>query len=215
MIMERDLLENSLKLREEKKLLDMNLEELEDRYLLALARSMDLNLLLEPIKRNNRFYMKYTAQLGRMNKHSPLVKMNLPNIAVRLFRQKDENYVKIFEVLALSAQREFIGGLASVLERDVTPEECRDFSVEEFLDILHKYEELDGSSINLDYLWVQLKLNGIDFDRETRLQIGREWDPEFVLEDDEDEETDDAEDTCTLLCELFVFMFFYCFSNIS
>ncbi len=77
------------------------LDSLTDAELDLLLREGNFYLVfLELIKKNGRKYAQFSAMLGNMKSNSVLVKRNLPGIAVKQFRRKDQNFVKALETHA-------------------------------------------------------------------------------------------------------------------
>ena len=151
------------------------LDTLTDEELEKLLRAEDFYLnFLALIKKNSKKYAQFSALLGNMRPNSILVKRNLPGIVVKQFRRKDQNFVKVVEQYA----DDITNGLRMCIEEttekkfDVKEVEC--YTAEEFASIIADFknnDEAKQNKLNFELLWMQLKLNGIEYDEVKRDRI--------------------------------------------
>lgn len=139
--------------------MDICLAVLTDENLEYLVKS-DLKFFLEPIKQNQKQYMKYHRLLGKMDKKSILVKKNLPNIVVKLYKQQDMNYVKAMEIIAKRYCDLLFRLVSDTLDRQITIEDFCDFSNEQVADMLMKFQESTDNVFEIELLKIQMKLIG-------------------------------------------------------
>lgn len=122
----------------------------------------DLAFFLEPIKQNEKNYIRYHSQLGTKKKDSLLVKTNLPRIAASLYRKKDKNYVKAMEIKADAFASMLMQLSSDTLDRELSPNDMQQFTDEQLVDLLKKFQSEEGSKLDIDLLGIQLKLVGIN-----------------------------------------------------
>ncbi len=92
------------------------LVDITENEMIAMIKAYcDYNKLLTPIKEHNRAYRQYTARLGQMKKTSPLVQINLPKIAVELYKKRDGNFVSVIDECIDNANLEFVGTFEQIV----------------------------------------------------------------------------------------------------
>jgi len=140
-----------------------------------ISRNIDLDKMLEPIKRNTKHYTRYTRMLGRLEKKSSLVKMNMPKIAAELYRKQDNNFVKLFALSTMKFKNIFQQILESELEDKINLEDLHNYTTEEYISLLAEIEKIPGNIIDLELFILQAKLNGIVIDKGIQTELHYEW----------------------------------------
>lgn len=154
---------------------------------------------LEPIKLNNKAYMKYSSMLGNKKKNSLMVKKHLPGIAVELYKKHDQAYVKIMEGVANDLSNFFVGKMKNVLGNECDIGEIKKATDEDIAKCVEEFKKEDDKENVLDYelLWIQMKLIGIsdvDERKEGILKLCGE-EPEETIEDEGDPEEEVEDET--------------------
>ena len=152
--------------------MNLLLDALNDEELKYLVQD-DIGFFLEPIKQNERSYIRYSAQLGTKKKDSVLVKKNLPRIAVSLYQKKDHNYVLAMEKKAEFYTNLLINIVNDTLGKEYNKNDIKSLSDEEIVDVLRKIKDGEGNRIELDLLWILLKLVGITNVEERKKSISK------------------------------------------
>lgn len=135
------------------------LPALSDEELQYLVR-MDLQFFLEPIKANQKNYMQYNSLLGNKSKKSLLVQKNLPGIAVKLYRKHDRNFVKGMEYFAERYVKLFMELVVETLGQEISEDDLTNFTNDEIANMLLEFQEKEGSELDYELLWIQMKLVG-------------------------------------------------------
>lgn len=185
--------------------MNLHMSVLSDENLQVLVKT-DLGFFLDPIKRLHKQYTQYHALLGNMRKDSLLVKKNLPNIATKLYRKQDMNYVKAMESVAEKMGHVLLILIGETLDKDVSYDEICAFSDEQMADVLRKFHNRDGNVLENDLFIVQLKMIGFP-DADERIGnilklsgMGAD-EVEVAIEEDEIEEVETAEKDCLSVTE--------------
>lgn len=137
------------------------LDKLTDEELYFIVRE-NLGFFLEPIKQNEKNYIRYSSQLGTKKKDSLMVKSNLPRIAASLYKKKDKNYVKAMEIKADSYASILMELASKTLNTELTQEYLQQFSDEQIANLLKDFQGKDGNVIDFFLLTIQLKLVGFE-----------------------------------------------------
>ena len=137
------------------------LDKLTDEELYFIVRE-NLGFFLEPIKQNEKNYIRYSSQLGTKKKDSLMVKSNLPRIAASLYKKKDKNYVKAMEIKADSYASILMELASETLNTELTQEYLQQFSDEQIANLLKDFQGKDGNVIDFFLLTIQLKLVGFE-----------------------------------------------------
>lgn len=137
------------------------LAQLNDEELKILVKE-ELGVFLEPIKLNEKSYLRYSSQLGSKRKDSLMVKSNLPKISVSLYRKQDKNYVKAMEYVADKYATVLMDVVNDILETDISPKEFTIFTDEQVAELILKYQSAQNSNVDLGLFWIQLKLVGFE-----------------------------------------------------
>ena len=137
------------------------LTQLTDEELKILVKE-ELGIFLEPIKQNEKNYIRYSSQLGSKRRDSLMVKTNLPKIATLLYRKQDRNYVKEMEIVADKYASILMEAASETLEIEITQKEFIKYSDEQIADLVLKYQIAKDCKVPLDLFWVQLKLVGFE-----------------------------------------------------
>ncbi len=152
------------------------LDSLTDAELEILLREGNFYLVfLELIKKNGRKYAQFTAMLGNMKSNSVLVKRNLPGIAVKQFRRKDQNFVKALETHADDMAAVLRNCIEETTNETFSIKTLEAYSDEKFAEIIDDFmknrDQQNNNNLDFDLLWVQLKLNGLELDEGRRKSI--------------------------------------------
>ena len=150
------------------------LDTLSDQELETLIRESNcMPVYLDLIKHNTKKYAQFTPLLGNMKSNSLLVKKNLPSVVIKLFRRKDQAFVKAFEDLADGQANSLLQCIEETTGKECNAGVIEAYSDEEFADIIVQFAKGDdpSSQLSFDLLWVQLKLNGISINDERKNHI--------------------------------------------
>ena len=137
------------------------LAQLNDEELKILVKE-ELGVFLEPIKLNEKSYLRYSSQLGSKRKDSLMVKSNLPKISVSLYRKQDKNYVKAMEYVADKYATVLMDVVNDILKTDISPKKFTIFTDEQVAELILKYQSAQNSNVDLELFWIQLKLVGFE-----------------------------------------------------
>lgn len=169
---------------------DWTVPELTDEEIKVIIRNSDYDLLLMPIKKENRRYLKYRRVLGTLTKRSALVQKYLPDCVLKLYKSRDPAYVNIIEDSIRHLQECLIPFIEINAGRKMTLQEVQALSADELAEILKKHAESDGGNIiDSGLLQVQFKMNGLTLSDEDRSAIDR-----ILTEDLETDYQNDNED---------------------
>ncbi len=122
-----------------------------------------LQVFLEPIKLNSKKYMKYNALLGTKKKNSIMVQNNLPGIALELYYKYDQAYVKLMEKIVTDLSTFFIDNMRGILGDDATESDIIKSTDEQIARYVEDFikSNNNGESLDMDLLWIQMKLAGL------------------------------------------------------
>jgi len=151
------------------------LNELKDEDIKILCQNADLNQMMTPIKQNGKQYAKYTAQLGRLDKKSVLVKKNLPRLAFDLYKKGDVNYLKFFEMTALNMKKMFKTMLQECMGVNVEPQDIQDFSISDYKKLFSELLKSHGQIMDFDLFFLQTRMYGIIINDDMKAEIINEW----------------------------------------
>ncbi|MCR4717787.1 MAG: hypothetical protein K5656_11480, partial [Lachnospiraceae bacterium] len=139
------------------------LDFLSDEELIKFIQNCDYGVLLDPLKKNSAKYRRYDSRLGKKDKRSVLVKRNLPDIVVQLFRNKDEAYVQILESFAETHTKEFVRNIGQLLDKEEISEDIiKSFSNEELAECINSYIAASDSKFDKKWFCIQMKFIGCE-----------------------------------------------------
>jgi len=150
-----------------------DLRQLSDEELQLIVKQVDVNLFLDPIKKHNRLYVPYIKQFGgRLDKRNPLVVTYMPKVATKIYRSGDKSYETIFQSAARALGQNLEDIVETVTGEEWDDEKFQNVSPEELTGVLNDAKEKDvANKVNLDLLWLQYKLKGIDYPEEKRNRV--------------------------------------------
>lgn len=163
------------------------LNDLDDIDIDIISKNINLDMMLQPIKKNNKYYSKYIKRLGRMDRKSMLVQKNMPEIALKLYYKRDQNFTKLFQLSAMSFKKDFKQIIEETFGGETNLEDLKDYSAEEYIALLSKITDVLGSKINLELFIVQAKLNGIVIDQCIQDELFGLWEHSLEVKDIRDE----------------------------
>lgn len=149
------------------------LEELTEKEIEYIVRNGNYIDELNVFKKNNRKYAQYMSMLGNLRSNSPMVKHYLPGIIAKLFKKKDQNFIGAVQRMADYQAQQLISRISDAVGKEVNPKDIQEFTAETFADIITSIYVggININQIDFDLLWVQLKLNDINFSQEKRKKI--------------------------------------------
>ncbi|NLV34183.1 MAG: hypothetical protein GXY21_06570, partial [Clostridiaceae bacterium] len=151
------------------------LNELTDDDIKIICNNVDLDDMLQPIKYNGKHYAIYRRQLGRLDKKSALVQRNLPNIAYDLYKKGDTNYAKFFAMNAARLKDVFEEMLKEFMGNEAEPEQISTYTIEDFRKIFQSILDRPELNLNMELLFLQIRMFGIEISNDMKLQIENEW----------------------------------------
>ena len=151
------------------------LVELTDEEIIILSKYSNINIFLEPIRKNTKKYSRYTSLLGRLEKKSILVQNNLPKISVELYKKGEIDFLLAFSIAARENKNLLESALEKCFGRKMEGILFDSYSSDDFIELLKKLEKNNGDDIVLELIFLQFKLNGIDIEKEKRNVIRNEW----------------------------------------
>lgn len=83
------------------------LESLDEEEIKVVVQHMSTNLLLIPLKSNQKMYSQQIKRLGRMDAKSPLVQKMLPAMVLTLMKKQDVKYTEIISKYLCDTRRHF------------------------------------------------------------------------------------------------------------
>lgn len=145
------------------------LELLDEKELQIVCKNADMEIFLAPMKKNPKLYVKYTKNLGRLDKKSPLVKKFMPKYACDLYLKGDEEYCSAFG-FALS-------GLKKIFEDAC--EECdgvdislvKEYDIDNLVKMFEKISKVLTIEVSCELYIVFLKLQGVCFDEDKLVEL--------------------------------------------
>jgi len=143
-------------------------KELTDFDILTLCNNIDLEKLLDPIKKNNKKYRKYQSKLGRLDKKSESVKKRLPGVAVQLYNENNGIYVDMITSALLHFRHVFDEW---VKKNDVDISQISSYSCEKLIDLIEHNKKGDFGNFDIRLFLLQLKMNSIELDEDIKVQL--------------------------------------------
>ena len=128
---------------ENEKVEAIELEQLEDKDIAVLVKCSDYIDYLSFLKQNSNrppFYA-YSAQLGRFNPNSEIVKKSLPNIATKLYRKHEPKSTTFVELCYSYRKNDFEEAFKTVMNSEITQELLSDLSYDDAKSIIKKLAE--------------------------------------------------------------------------
>lgn len=137
---------------DEKILESLNEEEIK----VVVQHMMSTNLLLIPLKNNQKIYSQQIKRLGRMDAKSPLVQKMLPAMVLTLLKKQDVKYSEVVSNYLCDTRCHFENYLkdkkiGNTLSHDVP---------ESYVSLYWTYRKDVDRSCDLSYFWILLKLVG-------------------------------------------------------
>ena len=136
---------------------------------ILLSDPSSLELLLVPIKNNPKKYSKYDKLLGNKERNSVLVKNNLPKIAIKLFYDRDEDFVEAVQQIVDINISAFKESIARTLNAEVNDESLASHA-DDFYNFIIENKD-DSYEIDYEFFWVRYKLCGVEIDEEKRTKL--------------------------------------------
>lgn len=132
------------------------LESLDEEEIKIVVQHMSTNLLLIPLKNNQKIYSQQIKRLGRMDAKSTLVKKMLPVMALTLLKKQDVKYSEVISNYLFDTRRHFEDYLKDnkigiTLSHDIP---------ESYASLYWIYRKDVDKSCDLSYFWILLKLVG-------------------------------------------------------
>ena len=143
------------------------LESLDEEEIKVVVQHMSTNLLLIPLKSNQKMYSQQIKRLGRMDAKSPLVQKMLPAMVLTLMKKQDVKYTEIISKYLCDTRRHFEDYLkeneiGNALSHDVP---------ESYASLYWTYRKDVDKSCDLSYFWIMLKLVGDELDATEQTRI--------------------------------------------
>jgi len=135
------------------------LNDLSDADIDIIIRNIDLDMMLEPIKKNTKHYSRYTRMLGRMEKKSLLVQKNMPKIALELYHKQDNNFAKLFALSTMNFKNIFQQIIENDFKDKIKLEDLKSYSAEDYITLLAEIEKSPKNNINPELFTMIFLLN--------------------------------------------------------
>ncbi len=135
---------------------EKKLESLDEKEIKVVVQHISTNLLLNPLKNNQKMYSQQIKRLGRMDAKSPLVQKMLPAMVLTLLKKHDVKYSEVISNYLCDTRRHFEDYLknnkiGNTLSHDVP---------ESYASLYWTYRKDVDKLCNLSYFWILLKLVG-------------------------------------------------------
>lgn len=142
------------------------LDLIEEKELYVVCKNVDMDFFLNPMKKKPELYKKYTKQLGRLDKKSPLVQKFMPKYACDLYKKGDEAYSFAFGLALSGLKRQFEDACKKCIG-DKYIDDIRSYEIDKLVDLFQQLSELNDLlfvDMSSDLYVVLLKLVGVVFD---------------------------------------------------
>lgn len=153
------------------------LKELTEGDVRVICNNADLDLLLIPIQKNkNKKYSKDVSKLGRLDKKSQAVQKYLPKMAFDYYIKNDMEFHNIINQITIHLKGLFIEKLNKFKGNYGNNTDIKVFTIKEYKEfIIYTLLEDKETSINLDLLLLELKLNDIEISDTLKQELEEQW----------------------------------------
>lgn len=151
------------------------LDTLLDDEIKIICDNTDLDILLEPIKKNNKTYLKYRKKLGMLNKKSITVQKYMYPIAYELYKKGDFLYKQIMLASSQILKDAFKIEFNEFNKNDLGIEIMNKFTIDDYKKFLIDRLLKKNNYVDLDLFWLQIKLNDIKITKSMKIKVSKEW----------------------------------------
>lgn len=130
------------------------LELLDEEEIKVVVPHVSTNVLLTPMKNNQKLYSQQIKRLGRMDAKSSLVQKMLPGMVVTQMKRQDANYSEIISKYLKDARRDF----EEYLEEKEIGNTLSHEVPESYASLYWMYRNEVDRFCDLSYFWILLKL---------------------------------------------------------